>query len=152
MPRTIAGRRKQPHQQIDRTIINRIKGDRCLQPHQHSEHMVHIAMPRMRNGDARADSGRAQRLTLHQGIHERGGIRVTQHMGSGIRHRLQGLTFGRDASAQDDTVPGDQISDFHIHPRNYATVGPEGISPLGPTCGPLKALYRRTVYRTVSVL
>ena len=63
-------RRKQEENQIDRLVVERFEIDRPVEAREQTEQLVELGQLAMRNGNAIADAGRAQLLTLQQDLED----------------------------------------------------------------------------------
>ena len=86
-------RREQGEQKIDRAIVQRLIGDGRLQPDEDGADAVQALDAGVRHGDARAETRRAERLSLQEGV-QRPILVNAQGHGRGLGHGVQRLTLG----------------------------------------------------------
>src|ERR1700675_2597610 len=103
-------RRKQQAHEIDRRRIERLEIDRSLEPCKQSEQLVELGQLAVRNGDAVADSGRAQLLALLQDLQDRA-LALPAELGRLGGELLQDLFLAVDLQRWNDCTGRDEIGE-----------------------------------------
>ena len=88
MIRTRPFRRQEQKHQIDRLVVQRLEIDRRFQAGEDTGDALHAGELAMRNGDAVADTGRAQPLTLQDGVEQAAEVEEMRWLDSDVPHDI----------------------------------------------------------------
>ena len=105
-------RSKQQEYKIDRLAIERLEIDRPIEPRKQTKQLVELCELAVRDGDAVADAGRAELLTLQQDLVD-GAFVLAAELGRLSGEFLQGLLLSVDLERGNDRVGRDEIGERH---------------------------------------
>ena len=98
--------RHQQENDVDRTLVDRIEIDGMDDAREQPDRLVEICETTVWNGDAAADAGRAQPLTLEQAVEQLALVELENGGGAGRQLGQQRLLAGRLHLGQNGVWPG----------------------------------------------
>src|SRR5215216_6010449 len=113
----------QQEDDVDRPLVDRIEVDRMGEPGEHAARLGERAHAAVRDGDAAADAGRAQPLTLQEAVEQATLVELQHGSGAGRQLCQQSLLAGRFNAGQNGVRTGQQIGNFHNVTNRLANKG-----------------------------
>ncbi len=106
------GWRKEGKEQINGLFVDRLEVDRCFETDKDAPHALEAIEPGMGHTHPVANAGRAELLTLEQGLQDLWCLKPKSPSGD-VSHKRERLPLGRCVHLRDDRIHVQQIADLH---------------------------------------